>query len=103
MGDLIELGPITFPAVSPRLGVVLLADGPCAGAYAQVPGNQAELWQRVGRPQRVGVESQMWACYRRAIGDRFLYSGITVTTDELQAGLCASQEAGHTYGESHGV
>lgn len=101
---LVELGPITFDGVSPALTVVLLEDGPCAGRYAEVPMNQAELWQRVGKPEGMGVETRMFSCYRRTpILGRWIYSGITVEAGVLQKALKAAQAEGHTYGESHGV
>lgn len=98
-----DLGAVAFPRLNPRLTTVLLEDGPCAGSHAQVPGTGVECWQRVGKPEGVGVESQMWARYDHTADDRYVYSGVTVTTDQLTAGLRAAQADGHTYGESYGA
>lgn len=110
MGHLVELGPITFPAISTKLETVLLEDGPCAGTHAQVPGDKAELIQRVGKPGGHGVDTQMFSIYRREFdpaspfgGGRFVYSGITIDAETLHRALRAMQADGHTYGESHGA
>lgn len=100
---LVDLGPIQFPALSEKLAPVLLTDGPCAARYAMVPGNVAECWERVGAPGRVGVESQMWACYRRRWDGAWVYAGITCTTDEVHDAIGRLTEDGHTYGESYGA
>jgi hypothetical protein len=103
MGNLIELPGVAFPRVSPELAPVLLADGPCAGRYENVPQNVAQTWARVGKPGRLGVETQMWSGYERAPDGAWRYNGITVTTDQLYAALAAARAAGITHGESHGV
>lgn len=103
MGRLVDLS-VVFPLLEEKLRVVQLSGGPCAGRHAEVAGHAAECWQRVGPPGGVGVETQMWSRYDLApLSGEFVYSGITVTTDELQAGLEAAKEAGHTYGESYGA
>lgn len=99
---LIDLPSVAFPKLDPRLAPVLLMDGPCAGRYEKVPGNAAECWTRVGKPQHVGVETQMWSCYRRQPNGWF-YTGTTVTTQQLQDGLRAARADGIEYGESYGV
>ena len=88
-----------------RLVPVLCVDGPCAGIWASVAVFGQELWQRVGRPGSTSVETQMWARYDHhpLLRARYIYSGITVTTDELQRGIAAHKAAGHTYGESEGA
>lgn len=103
MGDLISLGPVEFPALSAKLVSVRLADGPCAGRWVSVPDNIAECWERVGKPGRVGVETQMWASYRLAPPGVWRYSGVTVTTDQLYAGLARAKADGITHGESYGA
>lgn len=85
--------------------VVLLADGPCAGRHETVAAWGAECWARIGKPGGFGVESQMWSRYDHdpfSHGE-YRYSGITVTTSELEAGVHAMQAAGHTFGESRGA
>jgi hypothetical protein len=99
------LGPVAFPKLDPSLTTVRLVDGPCEGAYAQVPGTGVECWQRVGKPGGVGVESQMWARYdhnplRRG---EYVYSGVTIDTETFVCALAAMQLDGHTYGESYGA
>lgn len=103
MGNLIDLGPVNFPALSPDLTTVQLVDGPCAGVFAQVPGNVAECWQRIGKPGRVGVESQMWSQYERAYDGRWVYTGLTITTDQLQRAQDAAKAHGIEHGESYGA
>lgn len=95
----IELSWKPFPR---RRVVVKLMDGPCAGTHAQVA-EGSECWQRVGKPGGVGVETQMWARYDVARPGKYVYSGVTVTTEQLYAGLKAAEEAGHTHGESYGA
>jgi len=95
----IDLGELRL---KPRMTRVLLLDGPCEGVWAEVPEGR-ELWQRVGKPGRVGVETQMWARYDRLRGSTYAYSGITITTDQLRDALAALQRDGHDYGESYGV
>jgi hypothetical protein len=97
----VDLGQLRFEPLVPMTRVRLV-DGPCAGVWAEVP-ERRELWQRVGAPGRPGVETQMWARYDFAREWEYVYSGITVTTDELQTGLDAMQRDGHSYGESYGA
>lgn len=103
MGNLTELPSVAFPGVSPSLAPVLLADGPCAGRYEQVPQNVVQTWARVGKPGRLGVETQMWAGYERALDGAWRYNRITITTDQLYAALARARAAGITHGESYGV
>jgi len=99
----IDLGRVEFDALDPKLIPVLLCDGPCAGTWASVPDTGVEVWQRVGKPAGVGVETQMWSRYDYAGRAGYRYSGVTVTSDQLEAGLRAAQADGHTYGESYGA
>jgi hypothetical protein len=84
------------------MAVARMADGPCAGRHEQVARGR-EAWLRVGRPGRVGVETQMWACYEPAAGGEYVYSGLTITTQQLADALRAAQADGHTHGETYGV
>lgn len=103
MPHLVDLPPVTFEGFSPKLAPVLLVDGPCAGRYENVPGNVAQTWARVGKPGRLGVETQMWAGYERAPDGAWRYNRITITTDQLYAALARAEQAGITHGESYGV
>lgn len=95
---------VEFAAIDEALRVVRLSGGPCDGEHAEVPGHAAECWQRVGRPGGIGVETQMWSRYDlAALAGEFIYSGVTITTDQLAAGLRAAEAAGHTHGESYGA
>jgi hypothetical protein len=87
------------------LVTVYLADGPCAGRHEQVAAWGAECWVRVGKPQRLGVDTQMWSRYdhnplRRG---EYVYSGITVDTETFRRALAAALRDGHQYGESYGA
>lgn len=99
---LVDLPAFEMPAVTPRLRPTLMVDGPCAGRWENIPQNIAENWVLVSK-DRNSVEGQMHACYRRAIDGRWLYTGITVTTDELYAALARAKAAGITHGESYGA
>lgn len=102
--SLVDLPPIELSWPWPtKMVAAKLVDGPCAGRYEQVPNGAAECWTRVGKPQRAGVETQMWALYDRTAPGRFVYSGMTITTDQLQAALDAAAADGHTHGESYGA
>lgn len=92
------------PAARPLI-TVRLEDGPCAGRFEQVAAWGNECWARVGKPGKPGPETQMWARYDHNPLSRgeYVYSGITITTDELQHALDAAQADGHTYGESRGA
>lgn len=103
MGNLVDLPDVAFAGVSPTLAPVLLVDGPCAGRWEAVPGNVAQTWVRVGKPGGTGVETQMWAGYERALDASWLYTGMTVTTDQLYSALAAAREDGIEHGESYGV
>lgn len=88
-----------------RPTVVHLTDGPCAGRYTEVATWGQECWQRIGPPGGVGVETQMWARYDHnpmTLGE-YVYSGVTITSDELQRALDGLMADGHTYGESRGA
>lgn len=98
-----ELPSVAFPNVSPALRPVRLADGPCAGRYEHVPGNVAQTWVRIGKPGRVGVETQMWASYERGFDDAWRYARVTITTDQLHDALVRARAAGITHGESYGA
>lgn len=101
-----DLGPVAFDyshrLLDPPMTRVRLVDGPCAGAWAEVP-ERRELWQRVGKPEGLGVETQMWARYDYARNWEYVYSGVTITTEQLRGALAALEREGHTHGESYGV
>lgn len=102
--DLPILGPAEVVDVTtPKLVAGLLVDGPCGGRYEQAPDHVPDLWARIGPPGGHGVETQMWARYDRAPDGRWLYSGITLSTFELQPALAAAKEAGHDYRETYGA
>jgi hypothetical protein len=106
MGNLIDLGDVELLAPNHRrLSTVLLADGPCAGTYAQIANVGMECWQRVGKPRGAGIDSRMWARYNAnpMRPGEYVYSGFMLTSDEMQESLARHEAAGHTYGESYGA
>lgn len=100
----LQIGEVhVAPQPAGKTRVVKLGGGPCAGRHERVGAHAPECWARVGKPGGHGVETQMWARYDRTPDGRYLYSGVTVSTFELERGLRDANAAGETYEEAYGA